>query len=153
MLFLGVACSLGAHDVKIVHFALLVVMCQQHLVGDNQKDRTNDICPMCLGVVVSPFLYALHYALQYALQHFLVVPCTTSGPAFSLISTQKEGVRAFDGSIVPWLCTHTCQPNYFMHVTHCIADCAFSKYTKHLMSLNNPNSHSPLPTSKTYVLH
>ena len=93
------------------------------------------------------------HALQYALQHFLVVPCTTSGPAFSLISTQKEGVRAFDGSIVPWLCPHTCQPNYFMHVTHCIADCAFSKYTKHLMSLNNPNSHSPLPTSKTYVLH
>ena len=64
---------------------------------------------MCLGVVVPPFLYALHYtlqyalhyalhyALQYALQYFLVVPCTTSGPAFSLISTQKEGVQAFDG--------------------------------------------------------
>ena len=91
------------------NFALLIVMCHQHLVGNNRKDRTNDICPMCLGVVVPPFLYALHYALQYALQytlqyalqyalqHFLVVPCTTSGPAFSLISTQKEGVQAFDG--------------------------------------------------------
>ena len=90
------------HDVKIVQtFALLIVTCHQHLVGDNPKDRTDDIRPMCLGVVVPPFLYALqyalHYALQYALQHILVVPCTTSGPAFSLISTQKEGVQAFDG--------------------------------------------------------
>ena len=75
------------------NFALLIVTCHQHLVGDNPKDRTDDIRPMCLGVVVPPFLFALHYALQ----HFLVVPCTTSGPAFSLISTQKEGVQAFDG--------------------------------------------------------
>ena len=81
------------HDVIIVQ----IVTCHQHLVGDNPKDRTDDIRPMCLGVVVPPFLYALHYALQYALQHILVVPCTTSGPAFSLISTQKEGVQAFDG--------------------------------------------------------
>ena len=79
------------------NFALLIVICHPHLVGDNRKDRTDDIRPMCLGVVVPPFLYALHYALQYALQHILVVPCTTSGPAFSLISTQKEGVQAFDG--------------------------------------------------------
>ena len=109
------------------NFALLIVICHPHLVGDNRKDRTDDIRPMCLGVVVPPFY--MPYTMPYNM------PCNTSlwFPALHRVRLshwfrrkRRESRRSMVGSGALALSTYL--PTKLLHACNTL-HCAFIHQT------------------------